>query len=156
MRTLLVSKRSFWAGALAGALVLAVGAVLLPPVPVAAQDAGTLFINLTAGTEQPHRPTMAFKMAIDARAAGKQAVIFLNIDAPMLATTRYPETLQFGSQSVRALMAQARDAGVQFFVCPHCMAAKGITADDLIDGTQVSDSDTLWAALEGPVVSMSY
>lgn len=122
-----------WIAACIGALFLSGAAFAADP----------LFVNLTS--DDGHRAHMAIAFAQNALDAGHPATIFLNVDAVKIAAKANSE-----QRDNRALLEAFVKRGGKVLVCPHCAEKAKLTAADLIEGAQISESQITQQALFAP------
>jgi predicted peroxiredoxin len=126
------------------------------------QTAGTpakagLLINVTSGKDNLHAASMGLNLAQTALAAGHEVVVFLNVAAPVLATTTLGDDVRFAdftpvSQLLRDIIAR----GGKVIVCGHCAAVSNVAESTLLPGTQVSRHGELLGFLKSGMVAFSY
>ena len=151
----LVGSWAFFLGGGAGATTEAgtSAAVSRPPVKVSQ----VLFINVQSGREDLHRVNMAFSMARNQAKAGRPVTMFLNINAPELATKSLPSALRWrDNPPIKDQMAELIAAGVTVLVCPMCAADQGVTAADLVRGARISNPMLTGSQLQPGTVTMTY
>lgn len=144
---------------LAVAMAAIAPALLLQPLPAAAQEAeaeGTLFVNLTSA--DAWRAGMALGFARNAQAHGHEVVVFLNVDAVRLASTALPQPRHvMTGEPLQAMLEAALADGATVIVCPMCMQVAGIAEGDLIAGATVGAPEITLPAMFGDDVRvMSY
>jgi predicted peroxiredoxin len=128
------------------------------PQTVAATPAkAALLINVTSGKENLHAASMGLNLAKMALASGHEVVVFLNVAAPVLATTSLGDEVKFAdftpvSQLVREIIAK----GGKVIVCGHCAAVSNVAENTLLPGTQVSHHGELLGVLKPGMVTFSY
>ncbi len=116
-----------------------------------------MYINLQSGREDLHRVNMAFSMARNQRKAGRPGTIFLNINAPELATTGLPAALRWRDYPpIKDQMSELIGLGITVLVCPMCSADQGVTADQLVPGAQMSNPMLTKEHTKPGTVTMSY
>jgi predicted peroxiredoxin len=147
------------------ALVLALAGVsALAPSPAFAQVPAsgasakpTVVVNITHGKDDLHAVSMAIGLASDAITAGRRAVIFLNVNAPVLATADLPATVKFADfPPVKEMLASFVAAGGELYVCGHCAAVLKIAESSLIKGAVVTMHGDLYKKLPAAALSFSY
>jgi sulfur relay (sulfurtransferase) complex TusBCD TusD component (DsrE family) len=115
-----------------------------------------LFNIKSAATEDPHAVTMALQLAGHALDDGRQVALFFNVRGVTVPTTDLPEDLAFRAKPIKALLTALIEKGAQVHVCPHCMNALGVEADELIAGAFVTNRDRLFSMLGTNTVVFSY
>lgn len=111
-------------------------------------DASTLFLNITSDAKRdPHSVTMALQLAGHALDYGKKVVLFFNVRAVTVPTKNFPEDLSFHAKPIKSLLSELMAKGANVQVCPHCMQALNVKAEDLIEGAEITDRDKLFSQL---------
>lgn len=155
--TAIVLAAAFAAGALAGQVGFAGAGSGSARAVAATAESNILFINLQSGYEDLHRVNMALSMARNQNAAGRPVTLFLNINAPILATKRLSASWKWGmSAPIKTQMAELIGKGVKVLVCPMCSADQGVAAGDLVAGAQVSNPELVGSQLQPGTVTMTY
>ncbi|MFC1639434.1 DsrE family protein [Gemmatimonadota bacterium] len=119
-------------------------------------NAAPIFFNITSGPDDPHPVTMALQLAGHALDDNRSAVLFFNVRGVHIPTTQLPDTLAFGDRPIKEMLVSLMERGAEVHVCPHCMAALGVEAADLISGAQVTNRDMLFAHLNGNTAVFTY
>lgn len=109
--------------------------LLATTLPAAADDAGSLFVNLT--TNEPHRADMAMVFSTAMMERQHPVTIWLNDKGVLLAAKA--NAGQFGPQQEKLAALMAKGATV--IVCPFCMKHYGVNEGDLIDGAKLGNAD---------------
>jgi predicted peroxiredoxin len=115
-----------------------------------------MFFNITSGPEDPHPVTMALQLAGHALDDERPVVLFFNVRGVHVPTVQLPDTTAFGDRPIKELLTGLVERGAEVHVCPHCMAALGVEATDLIEGAQVTNRDMLFAHLQGNTAVFTY
>lgn len=111
-------------------------------------DESILFLNITSdATKDPHSITMALQLAGHALDYGKTVVLFFNVRGVTVPTKNFPEDLAFHAQPIKSLLAELMAKGANVQVCPHCMEALNVKAEDLVEGAQITDREKLFSQL---------
>ena len=142
------------AGALAA--FLAAGLPAAAPSPALAEEPAPFFYNITS--DDAWTAGMALAQADVAAQRGHEVTVFLNVRAVHLAD-RDAVQGTFGPSGRTAVeqLAALMEKGHTVLVCATCMRAAGMTAEDLIEGAQMSSPDLVFGALEAPrAVVISY
>ncbi len=83
--------------------------------------------------------TVTFIIAAAAAAASERTAIFLSSDAVRLATPGYAEgVLAEGYEPFKNYLDSFLENGGELWVCPACAKARGIEAEELIDGAELT------------------
>jgi predicted peroxiredoxin len=127
-------------------------------VPVATKtESQVMLFNMTSGaTEDPHAVTMALQLAGHALDDGREVVLFFNVRGVNVPTTALPADLAFKDKPIKQLLAQLIERGAEVHVCPHCLNALEVNADDLISGAVVTDRDKLFSKVGSNTVVFTY
>ena len=121
------------------------------------QSTAEIVINLTVGKDDAHRATLALLMADSAIKTDRKVTLFLNVDGVELARKDLPDTVQFFQfPPVREMLAQLVDEGATVLVCPVCLNAAGIPADQLIQGVALATPNDLFPHFDTGAAVISY
>src|SRR5215217_7223440 len=102
-------------------------------------------ISLTTGLEDAERVTVAFLVAVGAAESGRPTMMFLAKEAVRLAVPGVAVgTACDGCPALPELMDRYERAGGRYLVCPICVQAKKLDADNLINGAEVGGTVVLW------------
>jgi predicted peroxiredoxin len=104
--------------------------------------AGTGATEGTAGRAEAERCAQAFTVAATAVAAGAEVSLWLTGEAVWLAVPGRAEDFDLPHSAPLAELRDAVLAGGRLTVCTQCAARRGLTADDLIDGTVIAGAAT--------------
>ena len=116
-----------------------------------------LLLNITSGaTEDAHAVTMALQLAGHALDDGREVVLFFNVRGAAVPTVGLPADLAFKDMPIKDLLAKLIARGAEVHVCPHCMKALEVKADDLIAGAIVTDREKLFSKVGSNTVVFSY
>lgn len=97
-----------------------------------------LIVKITCGADDPERCNQGFNVAASAVASGSQVSLWLAGAAAWFAV---PGKAEEFSLPLATPLAQLRDVvldGGTLTVCSQCAARRGITEDDLIEGTRIA------------------
>lgn len=101
--------------------------------------ANKLLINCQHGSDDLEKATVAMIVAGTAAAMDGETAIFMTGESVRLATKGGVDGLQAeGFPALQELLEGYQENGGQLWVCPACAGARGITADDLIDGAEIA------------------
>ena len=130
-----------------GAGLVGIGTGVEKAVP---QPQSIVLFNITSdGAHNPHPVTMALQLAGHALDDGREAVLFFNVSSVRVPTKSFPADLAFSAKPIAQLLADLAQRGADIHVCPHCMKALGVTAEDLIPEAKVTNREMLFAKI-GP------
>lgn len=117
----------------------------------------TVVVNITRGTDDLHSASMGISLASNAIKAGRRAVIFLNVHAPVLAASDLSADLKFADfPPVKEMLASFVANGGELYVCGHCAAICKVAESNLVKGAVVSHHEDLFNALPAAALSFSY
>ena len=107
--------------------------------------------------EDLHAVTMALQLAGHALDDGRRVTLFMNVRAPKLARKDLPETVKFQDNPPTVeMIADLLARGADLVVCPHCMKAQNITAEQLHAKAQVANRELLFGRLGANTTVFSY
>lgn len=116
-----------------------------------------LFINVTRGREDVHAVSMALSLACSALDEGHRVTVFLNVAAPIFASTELSEEVQLADfPPVGRMMRDIVNRGGKVLVCAHCAALAGVDRSKILPGVEVVQHRELLAALAPGMVGISY
>jgi predicted peroxiredoxin len=115
-------------------------------------------ISLTTGMEDPEKVTVAFLVAVGAAETGHQTLMFLTKEAVRLAAPGVAVgTACDGCPSIEDLVKRYAAAGGRYYVCPICVSARQLDADDLIPGAEINGTVPMWNWIgDEPATTFSY
>ena len=117
----------------------------------------TVVVNITRGMEDLHAACMGIGLAGNAIKAGRRAVIFLNVHAPVLAAADLSADLKFADfPRVKEMLASFVANGGELYVCGHCAAVCKVAESNLIKGAVVSHHEDLFLKLPAAALTFSY
>lgn len=98
----------------------------------------------TSGVDTPERLYAPFILAMTAKAMDIEAVIYFVIKGVTVVKRGEAEKIKLGSfPSLKEIMDQALQAGVEMMVCDRSAALLGIDMGDLVEGARVVGAATL-------------
>jgi len=96
-------------------------------------------VNCQHGTDDLEKATVAMIVAGAAAAMDGETAMFLTCESVRLATKGGMDGVQQeGYPALSDLQQAYNENGGQLWVCPVCAAARGITADALIEGAEIA------------------
>jgi predicted peroxiredoxin len=116
----------------------------------------TVLLNVISGREDPHPVTMALQLAGHALDDGRNVVLFFNVKGVSIPQRSLPATLAYHDQPIKSLLSDLVDRGATVLVCPACMQAEGVSADDLIDGAETASRAKVFDPLDAHAVVFTY
>lgn len=100
--------------------------------------ADKLVFVLTHGPEDPEKATIPFVMAVAAQASGAEATLVFQSNAVLLLRKGMAEHVPAaGFAPVPDLLQMYREGGGRLLACVPCLNARKLTADDLVEGTEL-------------------
>jgi predicted peroxiredoxin len=127
------------------------------PTSTAADVETGILLNVTTGMDDLHAVSMGLNLAKTAAERGLPVVVFLNVAAPIFASTSLPADTQYQDfPPVQELLSAVMAGGGKVFVCGHCAEVAGVDLTTLMPGVVVSEHGTLLAALGPGLVGFSY
>ncbi len=116
-----------------------------------------LVIMVTHGPDDPELATIPFAMAGAAVASDVDVVLGFQGDGCLLVkkgvaeTVRAPEFAPLGE-----LMDTIKEMGAELLVCSPCVKKRGLTEDDLVDGTEIVAAGRFVAEVTSATNSLVY
>jgi len=110
-----------------------------------------ILVNATYGTDDVERATVPFIVASASAASANETVMFLTAASVGLATKGGADGVRAeGYPAIADLIGAFVENGGKVWVCPACAGARGITADDLVEGASlVGAAGTIGFLAEG-------
>ncbi len=100
---------------------------------------GKFLINCLYGSDDLEKATVSMIIAGAAAAMDAETAVFMTGESVRLATKGGVDGLAVEKYpTLTDLFESYKDNGGQLWVCPACAGARGITADDLIDGAEIA------------------
>lgn len=117
-----------------------------------------VLINLATGLEDAERVTVAFLVAGAALERGREVAMFLTKEAIRLAIPGHAEaTACEGCPPLARLFGQFADGGGTLLVCPICVSARKLDADDFVGNARLAGATPMWEWLgDEPGTVFSY
>ncbi len=138
-------------------VAVAAGFAVVTAAPDKAKAKSPLVINMTAGKEDLHSFWMGLQLASHALSDGREATVYMNVNAPFLASKKAPEDLKCGDlPTPRAQIATLIEKGAKIIVCPGCMKVAGLKKDDLLPGLELGSKEALFGPLDEGGAVFSY
>jgi len=118
-------------------------------------------VHMTAGADDQHRVLQALCMANRMVDAGKDVIVFCDVDCPpLMAKTAEDFTVEeapcVADTSKSGLIDKLVARGVPISVCPGCVAKHGLSMEDLRDGVDEHDANEFFAFTEGRMLHFDY
>jgi predicted peroxiredoxin len=116
-----------------------------------------VMVHTTHGSDDVERASLAFVVGNASLSSGQDTTVLLTIDGVWLATPGYTDNLQAdGFAPLRELMANFIKNGGEVWVCGACMKPRNISAEQLIENTQVVGAATAVEALVNGAQTLSF
>ncbi|MGZ4677348.1 MAG: DsrE family protein [Acidimicrobiia bacterium] len=116
-----------------------------------------VLVCLNHGAEDPENVLIAYLVGVEARRAGKQAVMFLTKDAVHVATPGYVDAIDVpDAPSVAALHEEYVASGGRFFACPVCVKTRGLQGADWVPNTEVAGMPSVYEYTAGGALVFNY
>ena len=97
-----------------------------------------ILISCTHGKDDPERATLPFIVGNVSASADQQTAVLLTIEGVWLATKGYADDIHHeGFPALREVMQSFIANGGEIWACGTCTKPRGITADDLIEGSRI-------------------
>jgi copper chaperone CopZ/predicted peroxiredoxin len=131
------------------------------PAAVSAKPESTgkppIFVNITRGKNELHAVSMAVGLAQSALKDGREATVFLNVDAPVFAAKDLGDDVQFADfPPVKKMLAEFLENGGQVLVCKHCAHIVKLEEGNLLDKAKFAAHGQLFSALPPGTIVFSY
>lgn len=106
-----------------------------------------ILINCQDGLNNIERATIAFILAVTASKAVETAM-FVNAQASQLCIKgQADDIVAKGYEPLAGLISAFLENGGKIWLCPACVKAKNISADDLIEGVEIAGAPRTMAFL---------
>ena len=119
--------------------------------------ADTFCVSITNCKLDPDKATLGFVVANAAQGSEKETLVFLSADGVWAAHKEEMLKVDEGAPfaPLKDLIAKFSKAGGKIYVCTPCMKKRGITEDDLVEGSVPAGGAALveWLANGSPCVS---
>jgi copper chaperone CopZ/predicted peroxiredoxin len=116
-----------------------------------------IVVNITRGKNDLHAVSMAIGLAQSAIKDGRQAVVFLNVEAPIFAAKDLRDDVKFADfPPVKKMLADFVAMGGRLLVCGHCAHVVKLEQRNMIDGAKVLGHGELFTATPPGTVVFSY
>ena len=122
-----------------------------------APDNATVLLNITSGAEALQAVDMAMKLAGFSLDEGRTVAIFFNVKGVQVPTRSFPADVKFQDNlPLVQQLARLIERGAEVHVCPICMKALGVEADDVVEGAQVTTRPKLFSHIGRDTAVFSY
>lgn len=107
--------------------------------------ADKVLVNLATGMEDGERVLVAFLVATAALAQGKEVVIWTTKEAVRLGLPGEANGVVCeGCPPLERLFDQFAEGGGELWLCPICLAARGLTDEEKVPNTKVVGATPMW------------
>jgi predicted peroxiredoxin len=108
--------------------------------------------------EDPEKVMVALLVAVGAAETGRETLMFLTKEAVRLALPGVAVGVACeGCPRIEDLVKRYEAAGGRYYVCPICVTARRLDADDLITGAEVNGTIPMWNWIgDEPATTFSY
>lgn len=115
-------------------------------------------VSLSTGMEDPEKVMVALLVAVGAAETGRETLMFLTKEAVRLALPGVAVGVACeGCPPIEDLVKRYEAAGGRYYVCPICVTARRLDADDLITGAEVNGTIPMWNWIgDEPATTFSY
>ncbi len=122
------------------------------------ENGNVVFISITSDPAvNPQSVDMAMKFAGFSLDEGRDAVLFFNVKSVVCPKKDFADNVAFQENaSIKSQLADLIKRGADVHVCPICMKAVGIEAEDLVEGAKVTTRPSLFAKVGKGAFSMTY
>jgi predicted peroxiredoxin len=118
---------------------------------------GKVLVNLATGLEDPERVTVAFLVATAAQAQGKEVVIWTTKDAVRLGLPGEAVGVACeGCPPLERLFEQFAEAGGEVWLCPICVAARGLDDAEKVPNSKIAGATPMWEWAGNDATVFSY
>jgi predicted peroxiredoxin len=95
-------------------------------------------VNLTCAKDNPDKATVAFVLANAALGSGKEALVFLSVEAVRLAQQGYADDIrEQGFAPLKDLVESFAKAGGTIYVCSPCFKKRKLDENNLVAGAAI-------------------
>lgn len=115
-----------------------------------------VFIHISHGADDPHRLLMGLRLATTMAEAGKDVLVYCDINAVGVLATSAPDLSFEPFPTLYELLARLADLAVPVMACPTCMKVAGIEAHDLRSGVTVAQKERFFSFTQGRILSVDY
>lgn len=117
----------------------------------------TILVQGTHGAESAEKASLPFIVGNVAATADQDTVVFLTSDAVWLATHGYADNIRFADHPPAGeILDKFVGNGGRVWVCGACTGPRGITANDLVEGTAIVTAANLAEALVAGAATVAF
>lgn len=112
---------------------------------------------MTRGKEDLHAVSMAIGLGQNSLKAGKRAILFFNVHAPVFVAADLSPDVQFADfLPVKEMLTQFLKAGGEVYVCAHCAQITKVDTSRLVRGAVLVHHGELFEKLPAQAMCFSY
>jgi uncharacterized protein len=116
-----------------------------------------VLIGLTHASDEPENVLLAYLMGVEALRAGKEARMWLTMDAVNLAVEGFAATISVpGAPAIADLHAEYVERGGRFFACPVCVKLRQLEDASWIDASEVKGAPSVYEFTDGGALVFNY
>lgn len=115
-----------------------------------------VFIHITHGREDAHRLLMGFKMALNMAEAGKDVIIYCDIEAVKTLTEKAKDIKLKEFLSLHEMITKLHGMNIKIMACPTCMKVAGINEKQLRKEVIVANRDYFFNFTKGRILTLDY
>jgi len=116
-----------------------------------------VLVGLSHGPENAENVLIAYLMGVEALRAGKDAVMFLTMDAVEVALEGAAADINVpGAPEVAALHTEFVERGGRFFVCPVCVKMRGLTEASWAENVEIVGAPSVYEYTAGGALVFNY
>lgn len=104
-------------------------------------------VNCAYGSDDPEKATIAFILAFTSSKTNETAVFLTSGASNLMTRGKRPTVQAQGYEPLNGLIDGFIENGGKIWLCPACANAKGLAADDLIDGVEIAGAPKTMAYL---------
>jgi copper chaperone CopZ/predicted peroxiredoxin len=116
-----------------------------------------ILVNITRGKNELHAVSMALGLAQSAIKDGREAAVFLNVEAPIFAAKDLGDDIKFADfPPIKKMLADFIAQGGRVLICGHCAHIVKLEQGNMIDGAKVLAHNELFSTMPPGTVVFSY
>ncbi|MGH9184352.1 MAG: DsrE family protein [Acidimicrobiales bacterium] len=114
-------------------------------------------IALTHGDDDAESVLIGYLLGVEARRAGKEALMWLTKDGVFVATEGFASKIEVpNAPSVADLHAEYIERGGRFYVCPVCVKVRGLEGATWVTNAEVKGAPSLYEFTAGGALVFNY
>jgi predicted peroxiredoxin len=143
-------------GFLAAALIVSSTFGGMAQTPQGDKPGDGVFVHISHGSDSPHRLLMALKMAVTMSEAGKDVLVYCDIEAVKVLVSGAQAVTFADFLSSDEYLKRLGELKVSVLACPTCMKIAKIEPKDLRPGVGVAQRDLFFSFTKGRILSLDY